>query len=108
MPTKKVNLGDGIILRAIERRIGSFAPARMFTSRERPSANAMDQLKSAQLVVLAGANQLTDDFSVWPGATVAEIRASNLTFVPFGIGLHGAPERNRGFTENTRGIIEAM
>ena len=108
MPTKKVNLGDGIILRAIERRIGPFAPTRTFSSREAPSAAAMNQLRSAQFVVLAGANQLTDDFSVWPGATTADISASNLAFVPFGIGLHGEPERNRGFSENTRGIIEAI
>jgi len=108
MPHKKVNVGDGFILRAIERRLGEFRPSRIFSSRESPGLPVMNELRDARTVILGGANQLSDTFSVWPGATVRDIRSTGVAFVPFGIGLNGLPEKNRGFSDNTREVIEAI
>ncbi len=108
MPGKKVNLGDGFILRAIERRIGPFRSALTFTSREPPTSAGLAELSRAGVVVLGGANQLNDTFSVWPGASARDVKESGLTFVPFGIGLDGLPKKNRGFSGATREVIEAI
>ena len=108
MPGKKANVGDGFILRAIERRLGPFQPSRTFSSREAPSAAGMQELQKAGTVILGGANQLNDNFTVWPGATGHDIRRSGLRFVPFGVGLDGLSKKNRGFTDAARDTIEAI
>ena len=108
MRKKKVNLGDGFILHAIERQVGPFKKANIFTSRVAPDPIALDSLRSAKAILLGGANQLDDRFSVWPGATAADIRASSAPFVPFAIGLNGEPERNAALSDNTCEVIEAI
>ena len=92
---KVVNLGDGFILRAIERLIGRFPPRRRFSPRVALPAQSEAILEDSPAVILAGANQLNDRYSIWPGLTAERIRASRMRLVPFGIGLHGEP----GFTE---------
>ena len=62
-----INVGDGFILRAVERRLGAFAPALAFTSREAPQADQLRRLDDCAAIIVAGANQLTDHYSVWPG-----------------------------------------
>jgi len=108
LSSKKVNLGDGFILRGIERQIGTFKTAWIFSSRRAPKGAEFSAMQAAGTVILGGANQLSDDFTVWPGATGNDIRRNAIRFVPFGIGLNGTPDRNRGFTENARDVIAAI
>jgi hypothetical protein len=60
------------------------------------------------MVILAGANQLNDKYSVWPGLDAAEVVAQAFRFVPFGIGLHGEPGFNDRMTAPTMRILEAI
>jgi hypothetical protein len=105
---KAANLGDGFILRAIERLLGPFAAARTGSPRAAPSAAGFAALEQAPCVVLAGANQLRDDWSVWPGLTAGRLRASRLRLVPFAIGLHGDPRCNERMSEPTRELLLGM
>lgn len=105
---KVVNIGDGFILRAIERCLGRFHEDLVLTGREKPPPAAMAGLEQCDAVVLAGANQLNDDFTVWPGATAEDVRAMGPRFVPFGIGLHGEPGYNDGLSETARAQILAI
>lgn len=106
---KKVeNVGDGFILRAIERSFGPFARDRTFSSRVPLANSELAVLEQAGLVILAGANQLHDRFTPWPGLTAERLRASRLRLVPFGIGVHGAPGFNDGMSAATREILLAM
>lgn len=105
---KVVNLGDGFILRAIERLVGRFSPARTFSPRVAPSAAAIAALTQSPVVLLAGANQLNDRYTVWPGLSADEIRRSGLRLVPFGIGLHGEPGHTDGLSEATREVLRAV
>lgn len=107
-PHKATNLGDGFILRAIERLVGRFDDMRIFTSRTEPSPQAREALSHAPGVILAGANQLNDQFSPWPGLTAEQLRQSQARLIPFGVGLHGAPEQNRGLSPNARELVEAI
>ena len=103
---KICNLGDGFILRAIERQMGQrFAPERVHTPRETPSDDVQVQLRAAHGVILAGANQLNDRFTVWPKLDAAQAAAAGYRFVPFGIGLHGEPGFNDGMSEATRAML---
>lgn len=108
MTGKKVNLGDGFILRGIERQIGAFKTDLIFSSRRPPTAHEFSTIRTVGTAILGGANQLSDDFSVWPGATGDDIRLSGIRFVPFGVGLNGIPSRNRGFTEAAKEVIAAI
>ena len=80
---KKVeNLGDGFILRAIERCLGRFADERVLSPRVAPDQQALARLEAARVVVLAGANQLHDRYTVWPGLTAATLRLVGRCRVP--------------------------
>ncbi len=105
---KVVNLGDGFILRAIERLIGRFEALRIFSPRVEPAAAAQSELARSPAVILAGANQLNDGYTVWPGLTPERIRQSGLRLIPFGIGLHGEPGQTDRLSESTRGVLRAM
>jgi Polysaccharide pyruvyl transferase len=103
-----VNMGDGFILRAIERHIGRFDPALVFTSREAPPVDALRRLDGARAIVVGGANQLNDHYAPWPGLTPEALRASRHVFVPFGVGIHGDPRKNQALSEPSREILRTM
>jgi hypothetical protein len=103
------NLGDGFILRAIERRMGApFDPARVFSPRTTPDAAAVETMRRSRLVVLAGANQLNDKYTVWPGLDAAQVAAGGFRFIPFGIGLHGEAGFNDGMSAAAKGVLEVI
>lgn len=105
---KAVNIGDGFILRGIERLIGRFPESLTFTSRTAPSDNAQRLIAQGPGVVLAGANQLHENFTPWPGLSGADLRGSGLRLVPFGVGLHGAPGLALGLSDQTRDLLNAI
>ncbi|MEO5861676.1 MAG: hypothetical protein ABIQ03_04350 [Burkholderiales bacterium] len=105
---KVVNLGDGFIFRAIERLLGRFAPQRIFSPRVALSVKAQKVLEDSSAVILAGANQLNDRYTVWPGLSAERIRASRLRMVPFGIGLHGQPGYTDQLSDATKDVLIAM
>lgn len=104
---KTCNLGDGFILRAIERHLGcSLSPERVFSPRVEPNLHAQRVMSESLSVILAGANQLNDKFTIWPGLDADVAVAARYRFVPFGIGLHGEPGFNEGMSSATRALIE--
>ncbi len=105
---KVPNHGDGFILRAIERLVGTFDPAATFSPRVPPSAAARAMLERAPAVVLAGANQLATTWTVWPGFDARQLRASSLRLVPFGVGLHGEPGYSDVLSDPTKELLLAM
>jgi hypothetical protein len=106
--TKVENVGDGFILRALERYLGPFAPERVLSPRTTPSEQELARLQQARVVILGGANQLHDHYTGWPGLTAARLRALDLVLVPFGIGVHGMPGRNDSMSDATRDLLLAM
>lgn len=105
---KVMNLGDGFILRAIERLIGRFSFQRTFSSRILLPIDKVSILESSPAVILAGANQLNDRYTVWPGLTADFIRSKNLRLVPFGIGIHGEIGFTDGLSDTTKDILRAL
>jgi hypothetical protein len=105
---KVVNLGDGFILRAIERLLGRFPPQQLFSPRVAPSPETLVVFDNSPAVILAGANQLNDRYTVWPGLTGSQIRASKIRFVPFGIGLHGEAGFTDGLSDESIDVLRAV
>jgi len=106
---KTANLGDGFIVRAIERELGGpFAPARVFSPRVTPDENAKRTMRESGAVIVAGANQLNDNYTIWPGLTPEEFQTASWRFVPFGVGIHGEAGFNDRMSETTKRILEVM
>lgn len=105
---KVVNVGDGFILRAVERLLGRFPADLTFSSRCLPTPEELAVLESCGIVVLAGANQLTDDYSIWPGFDAERLGKSQLRLAPMAVGLHGEAGRNVGMTVETRNLIRLI
>lgn len=105
---KVVNIGDGFILRAIENHIGRFLPAKIFSPRIEPTPEVMSIMLRSPAVILAGANQLNDNFTVWPGLTGEKIREKKIRLIPFGIGIHGEPGKSISLSEQTKDVLRAI
>lgn len=105
---KVVNIGDGFILRAIERLIGRFEEHATFSPRTALAPWIQHQLEKSQGVVLAGANQLNDRYTIWPTLTANALRHSNLRLIPFGIGLHGETGYTNGLSFETQEILRVI
>ena len=108
MGRKFANLGDGFILRAIERLIGRFSPQKTFSPRAQPSAAVIDIIKSNQPTILAGANQLNHRYTIWPRLTADYIRENDLRLIPFGIGIHGEQGQTDTLSIATKEILRAV
>lgn len=108
MTGKVVNLGDGFILTGIERILGAFDQELVLSTREAPSPERLQMLAGTKALILGGANQLNDHYSVWPGLTPEALERLNLTLVPFGVGLDGAVSKNIALSESTKQIIEII
>jgi Polysaccharide pyruvyl transferase len=83
------NIGDGFILKAVERFLGPIAPDMCVPARRPPTAASLQKLKTVSYVVMAGANQLHDHFSPWPGLSADDMRRKTFRFVPMGVGISG-------------------
>lgn len=105
---KIVNIGDGIILKAIERFLGQFDKHRIFSPRVTPSNSQETLLASSEAIILGGANQLNDRYTIWPGLTAERLRSSSLRLIPFGIGLHGEEGFTDGLSEQTKAILRVI
>ncbi len=106
--SKARNIGDGLIFRAVKRALAPAKAEFIHTTRSAPGAEAIERINATSALVLAGANQLNDRFSVFPGFTSESLRAIRVPIVPMGIGLHGQAGFNDGMSENTRTILRGL
>jgi hypothetical protein len=107
--TRKIsNVGNGIILKAVERHLSAFPLGARLTSFAAPKAEQLDSLEKSPAVVIAGANLLDDNFAPWPELKAEALQRSKMVIVPMGVGLHGEPHRNAAMSENTRQLLDLM
>jgi len=105
---KRVNYGDGIILRAIERHVGRLSPGGILSPRMPLSAHDKQKLTLSSGVILAGANQLNDNYTIWPSLTPDQLRDLPVRFIPFGVGIHGEDGRTSELSPQSREIISII
>src|SRR3569833_1734534 len=78
---KVAKLGDGFILRAFERQHNRNTANRAKTPQKAPTDTQISLFEARPAVILAGANQLNDRYTVWPGLSAERIRNGKLCFI---------------------------
>jgi hypothetical protein len=107
-PAKAVNIGDGFIAHSIADLLRPHVCRVTLTTREPLSDEAIEQINSTRLLVLAGANQLTDHFTITPNMDLDGMRRIRVPIVPVGIGIHGVAAYNRSMSRETRAMLLAI
>jgi hypothetical protein len=105
---KAVNIGDGFIARSIDDLLRPHACRYSFSTRSPLSGAAIEQINSTRLLILAGANQLTDTFTIAPGIDARTLARIKVPIVPMGIGIHGIAEQNRAMSDQTRAVLRGI
>ncbi len=105
---KAVNLGDGFILATIKKLLYPFKCEYILTSRKALTDYDIGKINSTRAVILAGANQLNDHFSIVPGLNLITLEKIKVPIIPFAIGIHGDPRQNQGMSEFTKTILKEL
>lgn len=103
-----MNIGDGFILRAVERLFGRVPEDRLFSTWEALPKSGLARLSRSRALISAGANQLNDRYCVLPGMTPEDVESLDCPIVLVGIGIHGVPDQNRGMSEDTKAILKII
>lgn len=102
---KPTNAGDGFILKAVMKLLEPYQCEHIFSSRVTLSQKDINKINSTRMLVLAGANQLNDNFSVIPGFNCTDLEQIKVPIVPMGIGINGEEGKNDGMSDETRSIM---
>lgn len=105
---KKANIGDGFILNRIVRLLQPASCIHVFSTRTTLSDEDVEKINSTKALILAGANQLNDDFSIVPDFDLSRTLSIKVPIVPFGIGVSGEKNRNRKMSEKTKSILREL
>lgn len=85
MSSKRVNYGDGLIMSAVRRELGT--PAIILSSRQCPPRELIKKINNQlRCLVIAGANQLGPDYSIFEGADEVLLEEISIPVIPFGVG----------------------
>ena len=102
---KRANVGDGFILKAVMKLLEPYRCEHIFSSRVTLSPEDINKVNSTQMLVLAGANQLNDNFSAIPGFNCADLEQIKVPIIPMGIGFNGEEGKNDGMSDETKSIM---
>lgn len=105
---KAVNIGDGFILNSIIKLLSPYKCKYLFTPRKKISDWEIAKINSTKALILAGANQLNDDFTIAPEMTLEQLEKIKVPIVPFGIGIYGVQSRNSAMSETTKDILSGI
>ena len=102
---KAVNIGDGFILNSLAKLLNANECKYLFTSRQGLSETDIGKINSTKVLILAGANQLNDNFTIVPGMSLSMLEQIKVPIVPFGIGIHGVKKYNCRMSDLTKQIL---
>ena len=105
---KKSNIGDGFILQRINTMLQPSLCEYVFSTREKLSEEDIDKINSTKALILAGANQLNDEYSIVPGADLSYIKKIKVPVVPFGVGISGDKINTNQMSEKTKSILKEI
>lgn len=105
---KVVNIGDGFILNSLGKLLIPSECNYLFTSRKSLSENDIHKINSTKALILAGANQLNDKYTIVPGMNASTLDKINIPIIPFGIGIHGIENQNQRMSEATKDIFKLI
>ncbi len=106
---KKPNVGDPLILDAVEELIGEpAAPNRRYSTWQALSPGDVEEINTTKALVLAGANPLHDEYRIAPGLSLELLRRIRVPILPMGVGLYGDDTREVRMSDTTRDMLRAI
>lgn len=105
---KKCNIGDGFILRSILRLLYPEECKYIYSSRKELQTSQIKKINSTKALVLAGANQLNDHFTVLPNMTLSKLQEIKVPIILSGIGISGHKSQTICMSEETRETIREI
>jgi hypothetical protein len=106
--SKRVNLGDGFIYKAIERLVNFAEMKYKFTTRIRPTDQEIKLINKGKVLIIAGANQLNDNYTLWPNFSFDYLENIKVPIIPMGVGYSGINDANIKMSETTKKILLAV
>lgn len=103
--TKRINMGDGFILKSIQALLEPHECKYILTSRKPLGDRDLEKINSTKALILAGANQLDDHFSMVPGMSAKALEKIKIPIVPFGVGINGNPKANTQMSSETMKVL---
>lgn len=105
---KRGNIGDGFILAAVEKLLEPHICECLLSSRKALSDHEIERINATKGLILAGANQLNDYFTVLPGMNPQKIKRIKVPIIPFGIGINGVRRFNIKMSDITKDILRII
>lgn len=105
---KRANIGDGFILHRIFRLLQPSECSHIFSTRVKLGEEDIEKINSTKALILAGANQLNDHYSIVPEFDLFQARRIKIPIIPFGIGISGNKKNNVQMSEKTRSILREL
>jgi hypothetical protein len=105
---KRVNIGDGFVLSNTIRLLEPFIPKYIFSTRSPLSSKDIEKINQTKALIIAGTNQLSDDFEVAHAFTSLDIEKINVPIIPFGIGVTGVTSQNQSMSEESKKILRKI
>lgn len=105
---KKTNIGDGFILHRILQFLAPIECRHIYSSRQNLSDVDIRAINNTKALILAGTNQLTDNFTIVPGMTIRRLNEIKVPIIPFGMGISGHLEQNRRMSSITKAMLEEI
>lgn len=106
--TKKVNLGDGFILARVKQHLGAGGCQAVFSTRAPLSAEDIRTINQTNALIIAGANQLNDYYTIVPGGTLDLFKQITVPIIPFGVGVRGVATDKSKMSEETKAMLREM
>lgn len=102
---KKQNVGDGFILIAIKKLLRPFEAEFEFSTRRSLTADEIEKINSTKALIIAGANQLNDKYTIFPGANLDSIRQIKVPIIFMGVGYSGFDDQNSKMSNLTHSLL---
>lgn len=102
---KKVNIGDGFIVIAIQNLLKPLSCQYIFSTRKKINDAEIEKINSTRALIIAGANQLNDHYTVFPGADLDTIKKITVPIIFFGVGFSGFSDQNEKMSQKTKEIL---
>lgn len=105
---KKVNIGDGFILRRVMSLLEPHECAYTYSTREPLTEEKLEKINTTKALVIAGTNQLSDTFEIASGFDNSNLSKIKVPIVPFAIGVTGHKRLNRIMSDPAKALLREI
>ena len=105
---KRVNIGDGLIVDSITYLLKEMKFEHLYSTKIPLSKDDILHLRDINYLIVAGANQINDNYNFINGTTIDDIKKISAQVIFMGVGYSGEPQLNKKMSENTKKILKLL